>query len=112
MVQRACLSPGCIRTADDSSYCASHALQRGRTKNAKRAQAGDGAGRRLRAVVNKAGAWPCALCVRLVPAQFTEVDHVLPIFRGGRDEEGNLQVLCRDCHRDKTAQENRERMGA
>lgn len=34
-----------------------------------------------------------------------EVDHIVPKAKGGTDDEGNLQVTCRDCHRDKTIRE-------
>lgn len=31
-----------------------------------------------------------------------EVDHVVPLFKGGTEHESNLQSLCGPCHRDKT----------
>ena len=37
-----------------------------------------------------------------------EVDHVIPIFRGGEVyDPGNLQCLCRHCHIEKTRRETR-----
>lgn len=36
-----------------------------------------------------------------------EVDHVIPLFKGGADEDQNRQALCKPCHLDKT----REDMG-
>lgn len=39
-----------------------------------------------------------------------EVDHVTPISEGGHPfDPGNLQTLCNDCHKDKTAAEASER---
>lgn len=38
-----------------------------------------------------------------------EVDHVVPIIDGGSFELDNLQLLCQQCHRAKTATENRAR---
>ena len=35
----------------------------------------------------------------------TEVDHVIPRSLGGADEMENLQSICRDCHKKKTASE-------
>lgn len=32
----------------------------------------------------------------------TEVDHIVPLARGGADDLDNLQSLCRDCHSAKT----------
>lgn len=37
----------------------------------------------------------------------TDVDHVIPKARGGTDGLGNLQAICRTCHREKTAAESR-----
>ncbi|MGF6877380.1 HNH endonuclease [Paraburkholderia sp. MM5477-R1] len=31
-----------------------------------------------------------------------EVDHIVPLFRGGTDAPGNLQSLCVPCHEAKT----------
>ena len=33
------------------------------------------------------------------------VDHIIPVDRGGTDDESNLQTLCIDCHNQKTAAE-------
>ena len=40
-----------------------------------------------------------------------EVDHVLPLWAGGLDEASNLQNLCVDCHKKKTASEATQRYG-
>jgi len=32
-----------------------------------------------------------------------ELDHILPIYKGGTNEDSNLQMLCIECHRKKTA---------
>lgn len=34
-----------------------------------------------------------------------EVDHITPLAQGGTDEWENLQALCVDCHKRKTAKE-------
>lgn len=31
-----------------------------------------------------------------------ELDHIVPLFKGGADDETNLQGLCVECHYDKT----------
>jgi len=33
----------------------------------------------------------------------TEIDHVIPLHKGGEDAERNFQSLCATCHQDKTA---------
>ncbi len=39
-------------------------------------------------------------------APTTDVDHILPLAEGGRDDEWNWQALCHACHSRKTAAEN------
>ena len=34
-----------------------------------------------------------------------EVDHIVPLWDGGADDESNYQSLCKPCHSDKTARE-------
>lgn len=45
----------------------------------------------------------CVKCGRLTnyPDGFN-LDHIVPLFKGGPDEDGNLQVLCVPCHDVKT----------
>lgn len=40
-----------------------------------------------------------------------EVDHVVPLFKGGANSEDNLQPLCRECHVEKSVAELREERG-
>lgn len=39
----------------------------------------------------------------------TQVDHVTPLWKGGSDEDSNKELLCDDCHTEKTAREAAER---
>ena len=56
-----------------------------------------------RAALDRDG-WRCRTCGK---AGRLEVDHVLPLDRGGDPLDlTNLQTLCRDCHFSKTAGEN------
>lgn len=41
----------------------------------------------------------CAICLRQ-PSQ--QVDHIVPLCKGGDDSRSNLQGLCIECHDDKT----------
>lgn len=45
----------------------------------------------------------CAMCRALVeyPSGF-ELDHKVPLFKGGPDRDENMQVLCPPCHQIKT----------
>lgn len=60
---------------------------------------------RLRALVGAHGGARCARCGSLVLADLVDVDHVQPLALGGEDTDGNVQVLCRECHQLKTATE-------
>jgi len=45
------------------------------------------------------------LCARCGRRPATELDHIVPICRGGRDGPPNLQGLCGACHAAKTRQD-------
>lgn len=38
-----------------------------------------------------------------------EVDHILPLWQGGKDDASNKQTLCTECHAEKTAREAAQR---
>lgn len=38
-----------------------------------------------------------------------ELDHVVPLWKGGGNDDANLAGLCRPCHLAKTAEEAKER---
>ena len=65
-----------------------------------------GAQDRRRREVNAAGSATCAECGGTFPASDIDVDHILPLSWGGEDVVENLQDLCRQDHRAKTAVEN------
>lgn len=52
---------------------------------------------------------PCQRKGRITPA--TEVDHITPKSRGGTDDLGQLQAICRECHQAKTETESAEAQG-
>lgn len=45
-------------------------------------------------------------------AEATEVDHIVPLWKGGSESDANLQPLCRCCHAAKSATEAAERSGS
>ena len=48
----------------------------------------------------------CAHCeARGIRRAATDVDHIKALEFGGGDEIENLQALCRECHKEKTAKE-------
>ncbi len=61
----------------------------------------------LRRLVLQRDGYRCQQCGK---AGRLEVDHVVPLDRGGDPyDPANLQALCRGCHVGKTARENRTR---
>jgi 5-methylcytosine-specific restriction endonuclease McrA len=42
------------------------------------------------------------------PPKTWEVDHIIPVFKGGKSRLDNMQVLCRSCHNEKSGAEKSE----
>lgn len=55
----------------------------------------------------------CGLCQACASKGITtigvDVDHKVPLWAGGSDDESNKWLLCRPCHDAKTAEEARQR---
>lgn len=51
----------------------------------------------------------CEKCGRLWMPEIDQVDHRIPREQGGSDGDENLQLLCDDCHAEKTSAEAVER---
>ena len=43
----------------------------------------------------------CPGCGNELPAQYFEVDHILPLSKGGSDDISNYMLLCGPCNRSK-----------
>ena len=48
--------------------------------------------------------WECGHCKKILDASY-EVDHIVALYKGGTNDEGNLIALCRNCHGIKTVDE-------
>lgn len=58
----------------------------------------------LRAAIKKRDNYTCCLCGNSVfkePNLLLEVDHIIPVSKGGKTEANNLQTLCWRCNRKK-----------
>lgn len=45
--------------------------------------------------------WKCKSCNNLLDATY-EIDHKIPLYKGGTNDVNNLEALCRNCHGKKT----------
>lgn len=60
----------------------------------------------LRMTVLERDQWFCQECLRYgIYTSATDVDHIIPRSQGGSDDLSNLQALCHECHKKKTATE-------
>jgi 5-methylcytosine-specific restriction endonuclease McrA len=54
--------------------------------------------------------WKCATCKKLLPMA-AQVDHIIPLCAGGDDKIPNMQMLCANCHAEKTRAEAKKGVG-
>lgn len=48
----------------------------------------------------------CVMCEAVGRTELaTELDHIVPLYKGGADQDHNRQGLCYACHKVKTAQD-------
>ena len=100
----------CREWATHAGRCAVHHSEynarRSIQSHAKRRAAiarGNNAAAKMRRAVNKAGGAYCAVHLGWVPSSLVDIDHIKPLALGGEDVEGNVQALCKRCHKTKTA---------
>lgn len=64
-----------------------------------------------RRIVAKRDGRKCNACgvTRGLSYSYLHLDHIVPLADGGTATEENLQLLCPDCHKEKTAREATER---
>lgn len=60
--------------------------------------------RRIRDRILLRDRYACQHCGRV--GEDNEVDHIVNVAQGGTDDDSNLQTLCPDCHKVKTAAES------
>ncbi|MFE4513777.1 HNH endonuclease [Kitasatospora sp. NPDC056783] len=94
-----CLKSGCTSPTVRDGRCEVHQVRRAwdRVSPRNASRPSDWASRRSRALARDR-----FTCQRCGARQHLEVDHLIPVSRGGSWEADNLWTLCRDCHRHKT----------
>ena len=102
--QKQCTHPGCrALTAGGRRFCDKHHRTWIRSTDYERLRGRRAVTRRERLLRSSPLCVVCHAAGRVTLG--VEVDHVVPLSRGGSDDETNLQVLCRGCHADKTKAE-------
>lgn len=61
-----------------------------------------GIGKRLRYLILERDHFRCKLCGKTAKQTKLEIDHIIPVAKGGGDSLTNLQTLCIDCNRGKS----------
>jgi 5-methylcytosine-specific restriction endonuclease McrA len=56
-------------------------------------------------IIGSNQSWKCGVCNEIMDYAY-EVDHHIPLFKGGSNDISNLIALCRNCHGKKTILEN------
>jgi len=59
---------------------------------------------RQKRIVAAAASWKCQICEKTVNESY-QIDHVIPLWANGPDTIENCQLLCAQCHADKTYRE-------
>lgn len=96
--------------ADGTSRCAAHKVVAGTFADSRRGtrqQRGYGAAwDRLRVGIMRRDRGLCQECYSQGRMRVgNDVDHTVPKAKGGTDDPANLRLLCRACHKAKTAAE-------
>ncbi|MGI4856745.1 MAG: HNH endonuclease [Janthinobacterium lividum] len=110
-----CRHRGCPCVVDVPGYCADHAQdavgwRKDRERGSRHRRGYGAAWIRIRARVlarDNGLCLPCLRAGRIAPAR--HVDHIRNKREGGTDDESNLQSICIDCHKAKTARESGRR---
>lgn len=76
-----------------------HTLQEYNTKNQRKLMT-----KKLREQIAKRDNYTCQICGKYMPDGVgLHIDHIVPIAKGGKTVESNLQVLCSKCNGKKSS---------
>lgn len=104
-----CRYQRCPALTDHSSgYCPAHRATYDQRRGSPQSRGYDSVWRKLSKQVRKEE----PICRRCRRQDSVLVDHIVPKRSGGTDARSNLQALCKDCHDEKTLQEDGRFQGA
>ncbi|MFJ3084377.1 HNH endonuclease [Streptomyces halstedii] len=101
-----CLSQRCTTKTFRDGRCQEHQTRKAWQNTSARNQSRPGNWPSIRAMVLARDGFACQMCGK---RSDLEVDHIIPVAKGGSWEMDNLHVLCSVCHKGKT---NRDKEGA
>jgi 5-methylcytosine-specific restriction enzyme A len=84
------------------------AVQAGQSEGKRLSDLSGGAWQTIRERIRLRDKYTCQCCG--IAVRTGEVDHIIPVEQGGTDADENLQLLCHDCHVDKTNRDNGHRV--
>ena len=97
---------------DGVGYCEVHKRDRninrysGDNRGSRHERGYGTAWQKIRVFVLKRDSGLCQPCLKIGRVtQAKQVDHIIQKYDGGTDDESNLQSICVDCHKIKTARE-------
>jgi 5-methylcytosine-specific restriction protein A len=108
-----CRHRGCAALVDGPGYCDRHKTEAtnwrpDRERGSRHARGYGAAWERLRKAILARDDGLCQPCKRQGRVTVARhVDHITPKARGGTDDPKNLEAICVECHRTKTAREGR-----
>jgi 5-methylcytosine-specific restriction endonuclease McrA len=97
MPSRPCLQRGCTELTTVGSYCTAHRQEKQYVRDVTepfRVTRNKGRKKRRDATLRRDGS-RCMQCGSTVQL---ELDHVVPLSRGGNNDPSNLRMLCHACH--------------
>jgi 5-methylcytosine-specific restriction protein A len=104
-----CSHPGCgVKLTGNKHRCEKHKLVSwvDSVRKSRHERGYDNDWLKLRKRIMQRDIWQCQPCKkngRLTIAE--EVDHIICKAHGGTNDEDNLQAICKECHKTKTAKE-------
>lgn len=107
---RPCTYPRCAKMAVNGGRCEAHKVKHGWRHTKSRHERGYGSRwERIRNRIINRDKHLCQECLRNGRyTQGKQVDHITPKYLGGTDFDDNLELLCDNCHTEKTAKEAKD----